>query len=67
MINCPLCNRRFDENNENCHKSCTMHKGCPLIKCPNCNYEFVIESKTVNFFKRLLGKGEKSDHASELD
>ena len=66
MTDCPLCNHSFDETSENCHTGCYMSNGCPLIKCPNCGYEFVIESKTVNFFKRII-RGGKSERRSERD
>lgn len=66
MTNCPLCNRKFDENTEDCHTGCYMSNGCPLIKCPHCGYEFVTESKTVNFLKRVFGRKE-NDRDTKLD
>ena len=34
-----------------------MFNGCSMLKCPNCHYEFVAESKIVNWFKKLLDSG----------
>lgn len=54
MTTCPLCNNEFDSEHQNCHTACTFNKGCSMIKCPYCDYEFVEESKTINFLKSLL-------------
>jgi hypothetical protein len=51
MMICPLCQHQFDESNA-C-KGCGIVKGCTLIKCPNCGYEFVEESKTLSLIKRI--------------
>lgn len=66
MTHCPLCNALFDETAENCHTGCYMSNGCPLIKCPQCGYEFVTESKTVNFLKKVFRRKE-NDRDSKLD
>lgn len=61
MIACPLCSAEFDADRENCHTSCQFNKGCSMIKCPYCDYEFLTESKTVNFFKSLFAKASKEE------
>ena len=63
MITCPLCNSEFDPGRENCHTSCAFNKGCTMIKCPYCDYEFLTESKTINLLKSLLfRKKDKAPH-----
>lgn len=56
MTTCPLCQHKF-EGRTACH-GCGMMAGCQLICCPQCGYEFVESSKTVSFFKEMLGKEE---------
>lgn len=53
---CPLCSADFGGNGESCHSSCPMSRGCNMIKCPRCNYEFVEDSAIVNFVRRLFGR-----------
>lgn len=52
---CPLCGFCFDAAQAAC-SGCAMIKGCSMIKCPNCHYEFVTESKIVNWFQKLFRK-----------
>ena len=54
MVTCPLCQAEFDPDHENCHTSCAFAKGCTMLQCPYCDYEFLTESKTVNLLKSLL-------------
>lgn len=55
---CPLCSASFGGNGESCHSSCPMSRGCSMIKCPRCNYEFVEDSSIVNFFRKLMKRSE---------
>lgn len=55
---CPLCTLEFQDGWA-CHTSCPVSAGCGMIKCPRCNYEFVSESRVLNFFKGLLGSKER--------
>ena len=67
MVTCPLCQAEFDPHSENCHTSCSFAKGCTLIQCPYCDYEFLTESKTVNLLKSLLLRGRaKGSHERTL-
>jgi hypothetical protein len=52
-VKCPLCGKEFDKNEALC-TNCPFHDRCELTRCPNCGYEFVSESKIVNFFKGLF-------------
>ena len=49
---CPLCGYRFDP--QNACGGCGLAKFCSSVRCPNCNYEFVERSKTVERLGRLL-------------
>ena len=60
-MKCPLCGYEFDEKNSECHKECPLNKECSMVCCPSCHYQFVNESKTVNFIKKLFQKVEKSE------
>ena len=63
MVECPLCTAEFDPDKENCHTSCVFNSSCSMIQCPYCDYEFLTESKTVNFFKSLIQRlGGKDQH-----
>lgn len=54
-MRCKLCGYAFDENvkTETC-KGC-MQCNCKMVRCPNCGYENLLESKTdikiMNFLK----------------
>lgn len=51
---CPLCQHPF-EGREAC-RNCGLVKNCPLLRCPNCGYEFVEQSKTFSFFSKLAAR-----------
>ncbi len=50
-ITCPLCGWQFT-GTEGC-ASCPMGQGCAMVKCPNCRYEFVERSQTVDAVKAI--------------
>jgi hypothetical protein len=52
---CPLCSTRFTKGAVRCG-ACPMSRVCDLACCPNCGYEFVERSATVEALKRL-GRG----------
>lgn len=69
-IQCPLCGYRFspDQTGHSACAECPLHKNCEscnIISCPNCNYGFVVESKTLNFLadklKKVVKKGEDDE------
>ena len=53
---CPLCGNIIEKENHACG-GCPFGKACGLICCPRCHYQFVEESKTLHFLKRILGLG----------
>lgn len=49
---CPLCGTDFA--GENCHSSCPMTRGCSMIRCPRCGYEFVESGRFVDMLRRWV-------------
>lgn len=49
---CPLCNTDFEETN--CHEACPFSKGCAMIRCPRCGYEFVEHGWLARLFERKI-------------
>jgi len=54
-VQCGLCGYRFlpTADTMSC-VSCPFQKRCEVICCPHCGYEFVTESRVVEFFRRLF-------------
>lgn len=57
QVACGLCGHRFAPAAETmgCPR-CPMARGCAILCCPRCGYEFVTESRIVNFFRRLFSR-----------
>ncbi len=49
---CPLCS--LDFNGAVCHSTCPFAKGCRMIRCPRCGFEFVDEGMMVSLVRRLF-------------
>ena len=49
---CPLCG--LDFAGEECHSSCPMARGCAMIRCPRCNYEFVESGRFLDMLRRWV-------------
>lgn len=49
---CPLCATDF--HGALCHPTCPMARGCAMVKCPSCGYEFPQESKFINMLTKLF-------------
>jgi len=57
MLDCGMCGHSFTkEEAAACHKGCPMSKGCGLVTCPSCGFEFPAESKLVNLVTSLFKK-----------
>jgi hypothetical protein len=56
-VRCGLCGYRFVPGTETmaCAR-CPMARGCAVICCPRCGYEFVTESRLVNFLRRIFSR-----------
>ncbi len=52
---CPLCGFSFVED-EGCPAACPLAGGCGMVKCPNCRYEYVVRSRTVDAMKAIWGR-----------
>ena len=49
---CPLCGTDFE--GAKCHSACPMSKGCTMVRCPHCGYEFVESGKIVDMLRRWI-------------
>ena len=49
---CPLCGTDFD--GEACHSACPMARGCDMVRCPRCSYEFVESGRFVDMLLRWV-------------
>ena len=48
---CPLCGVDFD--GAKCHGSCPFARGCAMVRCPACGYEFVGDGLVTRLLQRL--------------
>jgi len=49
---CPLCGTDFAH--AECHSSCPMSRGCTMVRCPHCGYEFVESGRFVDMLRRWI-------------
>ena len=49
---CPLCGTDFE--GAECHSSCPMSRGCTMVRCPHCNYEFVESGRFTDMLRRWI-------------
>ena len=49
---CPLCG--LDFTGAECRSSCPMARGCSMIRCPRCGYEFVESGRFVDMLRRWI-------------
>ncbi len=52
---CPLCNTDFE--GAACHSSCPMSRGCDMVRCPRCGYEFVESGRFLDMLRRWIRRG----------
>ena len=52
---CPLCGTDFA--GAVCHSSCPMSKGCAMVRCPRCGYEFVESGRLLDMLRRWIRRG----------
>jgi Fe2+ transport system protein FeoA len=52
---CPLCGTDFEH--ADCRGSCPMSKGCTMVRCPRCGYEFVESGKLADMLRRWIRRG----------
>lgn len=52
---CPLCGIDFE--GAACHSSCPMSRGCDMVRCPRCGYEFVESGRLLDMLRRWIRRG----------
>ena len=57
IMQCPLCGYTFSpEEGEKSCGGCPIGKGCDLVCCPHCHYQWPAGSKAEKFLRRLFAK-----------
>ncbi len=59
---CPLCGTDF--TGSECHSSCPMARGCSMVRCPRCSYEFVESGRFVDMLLRWIRRAPTATCAS---
>ncbi len=49
---CPLCSTDFAGTE--CRSSCPLSRGCEMVRCPRCGYEFVEDGRLAAMLRRWL-------------
>lgn len=49
---CPLCGTDF--TGAECHTSCALARGCTMVRCPHCAYEFVESGRITDMLRRWI-------------
>jgi Fe2+ transport system protein FeoA len=49
---CPLCGTDFEH--AECRHGCPMSRGCAMVRCPRCGYEFVESGKFADMLRRWI-------------
>jgi len=49
---CPLCGTDFEH--AECKSACPMSRGCAMVRCPRCGYEFVESGKLADMLRRWI-------------
>jgi Fe2+ transport system protein FeoA len=52
VYECPLCG--VDFTGEACRPSCPMARGCSMVRCPRCSYEFVESGRFIDMLRRWI-------------
>jgi Fe2+ transport system protein FeoA len=58
---CPLCSTDFET--ATCRSSCPMSRGCAMVRCPRCGYEFVESGRLTDLLLRWIRRGPKQSCA----
>jgi Fe2+ transport system protein FeoA len=54
---CPLCGTDF--TGAECRSSCPMSRGCTMVRCPHCAYEFVESGRIADMLRRWIRRAPK--------
>lgn len=60
---CPLCGTDFD--GAQCHSACPMSRGCTMVRCPHCGYEFVESGRFTDMLRRWIRRGPPAADTAE--
>ncbi len=60
-MKCLLCGHEFLKEEMKCNLNCPMNKKCNVNCCPNCGYQFVEDSVTIEVFKKLFKRRRKDE------
>ena len=52
---CPLCGTDF--SGEECRSACPISRGCSMVRCPRCSYEFVESGRIADMLRRWIRRG----------
>jgi tRNA(Ile)-lysidine synthase TilS/MesJ len=55
VFTCSLCGCRFTHGGEVC-SACPISRGCDLVRCPSCGFQFPRSSRAADYFGRLWKK-----------
>lgn len=56
---CPLCGTDFE--GAECHSTCPMSRGCTMVRCPRCGYEFVESGRFADMLRRWIRRAPKCE------
>ncbi len=56
VFTCPLCGGEFTHGERACG-GCPMARGCDILVCPHCRYQFPRSSWIVDWFTRRFHRG----------
>lgn len=57
IYECPLCG--VDFTGAACRSACPMSRGCTMVRCPQCSYEFVESGKITDMLLRWVRRAPK--------
>jgi Fe2+ transport system protein FeoA len=61
---CPLCATDF--TGAECHSSCPMSKGCAMVRCPHCGYEFVESGRFTDMLRRWIRRAPRCEERNSV-
>lgn len=61
---CPLCGTDF--TGAECRSSCPMSRGCRMVRCPHCGYEFVESGRITDMLKRWIRRAPETAPAGAV-
>ena len=55
-MKCSLCGYKFNEKEGKSACQGCIIKGCGMVRCPNCNFENIVEPKSLKSIKEIFTK-----------